>query len=85
MENKDRKRINWAWLLLIALFAVVLVFVMANPSGDTPSEEPTPDVDLVAPVEVPETSVDEMAKPDDDTMVTRIDDETAAEAAVPPD
>lgn len=85
-EKQLRKRTNWIWGAVIAAFVVVFLVVMFNPSGDADTSSPddqSADVDIMVPAEVPDTPVDRMAAPEDDSIVTRIDDETAAEAATP--
>ena len=79
-----RQRTNWIWGAVIAAFAIVFLIVLLNPSGDADTSSPddkAADVDIMVPAEVPDTPVGAMSAPEDDSIVTRIDDETAAEAA----
>jgi len=87
-NSPERNNLKWVWGLLIAALGFVLIFVLLDPGGDpedSPITDPDPNVGISVPADVPTTGVNDMAAPEDDRMVTRIDDETAGEAATPED
>ena len=85
---EEKKGYKWIWAALLVLLAFALVVVFWDPAGDPEDSaitQTTPDVQIMEPADIPTTEVEDMRNPGDDRMVTRIEDETAAEAATPAD